>query len=113
MKDRARVLRRQMTDAEHRLWYHLRARRMHGCKFRRQYPIGPYITDFACIEARLVIEADGGQHNERTVHDAERTACLESHGYTVLRFWNDEILRNTEAVLEKIYDELQRRTRKV
>lgn len=95
-----------MTDAERYLWYRLRARRLGGFKFRRQAPIGPYITDFVCIEAGLVVEADGGQHAEREAEDADRTAYLEDLGYRVLRFWNHEILNKTDAVLERILREL-------
>lgn len=100
-----------MTDADHRLSCHLRARRMWGCKFHGQYPIGPYIADFASSERRLVIDADGGQYNERTGQDAERTSYLGSHGYTILRCWDNEVLRKTETVLDKIHGELQRGTR--
>ncbi|MEX2577265.1 MAG: DUF559 domain-containing protein [Halofilum sp. (in: g-proteobacteria)] len=107
MKTLARSLRRNMTDAELRLWYHLRARRMGGYKFRRQYPIGPYIVDFVAVEAGMVVEADGGQHADSS-EDAERTAYLERAGYTVLRFWNHEILNGTDSVLERIHRELQR-----
>ena len=97
----ARFLRRNMTDAERLLWHHLRAHRLCDQKFRRQQPIGPYVVDFVHFGARLVIEADGGQHNG-SANDAVRDAWLKSRGFTVLRFWNDEILRNTEAVLEAI-----------
>lgn len=96
----ARKLRTNQTDAEHKLWFHLRAHRFMNIKFKRQKPIGPYIVDFVSMEYRLVIEADGGQHgNER---DEKRDAWLKSHGYTVLRFWNHEILQQTGAVLESI-----------
>lgn len=100
----ARKLRRASTDAENRLWYFLRSRRLEGAKFIRQFPIGPYIADFACRDARLVIELDGGQHNEEV--DAPRTAIIESFGYRVLRFWNNDVLQNTEGVLETIRHEL-------
>jgi very-short-patch-repair endonuclease len=98
----ARKLRRSSTDAEHRLWQSLRARQLDGWKFRRQVPMGGYIVDFACLEARLIIEADGGQHAERAGQDAIRTRWLESHGYRVLRFWNDDVLLNTQSVLEQV-----------
>ncbi|QBQ99945.1 endonuclease domain-containing protein [Paraburkholderia pallida] len=101
----ARFLRKNMTDAEHLLWRHLRAHRLCGQKFRRQQPIGPYIVDFVHFGARLVIEADGGQHNG-SADDAARDAWLQSRGFTVLRFWNDEILQNIEAVLEVIVGEV-------
>ena len=97
----ARHLRRSMTDAEHRLWFHLRNRALLGFKFRRQMPIGPYIADFACIERRLVVEVDGGQHGGYAA-DAVRTVGLQAQGYRVLRFWNNDVLLQTPAVLEQI-----------
>ena len=106
MKTLARKLRRQSTDAERVLWKHLRAHRMTGYKFRRQFVIEPYIVDFICLEARLIIEADGSQHLAQREEDRARTAHLESLGYIVIRFWNDEILRDTEAVLGCIHDYL-------
>ena len=106
MKSLARSLRSRMTDAERILWYHLRARRLAGFKFRRQLVIEPYIVDFACIEAKLIVEADGGQHGEQENADAERTAFLNRSGYRVLRFWNHEILTDTDAVLERIHSAL-------
>ena len=98
----ARALRERMTDAERALWYQLRAKRLLGWKFRRQQPIGNYIVDFVCFEARLVIELDGGQHAKRVDADAQRTAWLESRGFRVLRFWNDAVLKEIEAALEEI-----------
>ena len=106
MKSLARMLRRHSTDAEHILWYHLRAHRMAGYKFKRQVIIGPYIVDFVCFEARLVIEADGGQHVEQAVDDKRRTALLESKGFRVIRFWNHDILQNIDSVLEDIHKQL-------
>ena len=100
----ARKLRRSSTDAENRLWRHLRSRRLEDAKFVRQFPIGPYIADFACRDAHLVIELDGGQHSEPV--DAPRTAIIEAHGYRVLRFWNNDVLQNTHGVLEVIRQEL-------
>jgi len=97
----ARQLRRQMTDAERLLWHHLRSRRLGGHKFRRQHPLGPYVVDFVQLEARLVVEADGGQHQCRAA-DLARNAWLQRHGFRVLRFWNNEILGETEAVLAVI-----------
>jgi very-short-patch-repair endonuclease len=94
----ARALRVVMTDAERRLWSLLRDRRLDGYKFRRQRPIGPFIVDFACITHRLIVEADGGQHCD-SEDDARRSAWLESHGWRVIRFWNNEILTNSEGVL--------------
>src|ERR1700692_133971 len=92
--DRARALRRDTGSAEKKLWYRLRDRQLAGRRFRRQVPIGSYIVDFACLSARLIIEIDGGQHNEEVneVLDATRTVWLESRGYQVLRFWNSYVL---------------------
>jgi very-short-patch-repair endonuclease len=106
MKALARKLRKNSTDAECELWKHLRAHRMAGYKFRRQYVIEPYIVDFVCIEAKLIVEADGGQHLEQSDEDLARTAHLGSFGYKVLRFWNNDILTDTQAVLEKIHSYL-------
>jgi very-short-patch-repair endonuclease len=86
-----------MTDAEHALWRILRNRQFEGTKFRRQVPIGPYIADFACYGARLIIEADGGQHSESS-RDAIRDAWFAAQGFRVLRFWNNDILKNAEGV---------------
>ncbi|MGN7727225.1 endonuclease domain-containing protein [Luteimonas sp. 22616] len=97
----ARALRNEATDAERHLWQHLRGRRI-GCKFRRQYPIAGHIADFACIEAKLVIELDGGQHLERSAEDAARTRRMEANGYRVLRFWNDDVLVRAMDVLDEI-----------
>ena len=99
---RARKLRRQSSDAESVLWKHLRARRQMGYKFRRQMVIEPYIVDFACLEARLIIEVDGGQHTGQVAYDARRTARLEALGYRVMRFWNHEVLGERESVFEQI-----------
>jgi len=102
----ARQLRKRMTEAESHLWRHLRRRNIGGHKFRRQHPMGPFFADFVCIEARLVIELDGGQHAEQTAYDFARDAWLRRNGYTVLRFWNHEVLGETEAVLAAIWSEL-------
>jgi very-short-patch-repair endonuclease len=96
-----------MTDAERLLWRHLRQRQMAGLKFRRQHPLGRFIVDFVCIEAALVIEVDGGQHGEREAEDAARTAWLNSQGYRVLRFWNNEILDNIDAVRQAVWNLLE------
>ncbi|HET7729541.1 MAG TPA: DUF559 domain-containing protein [Usitatibacter sp.] len=93
-------LRSNLTDAERALWYRLRAGRFNGIKFRRQVPLGVYVVDFLCEQARLVVEVDGGQHAERVAQDQERTQWLEARGYRVVRFWNDEVLTNMEGVLE-------------
>ena len=97
----ARQLRHNLTEAEARLWLALRDRRLAGYKFRRQYPIGGFVVDFACIKHKLIIEADGGQHNE-SLADIRRTTALEVQGWKVIRFWNNDILSNTEGVLETI-----------
>jgi very-short-patch-repair endonuclease len=101
-------LRREQTDAELRLWFHLRAGRLSGLKFRRQHPLPPYIVDFFCNEASLVIEVDGSQHKDGT--DAVRTLSLRRQGLRVLRFWDNQVLTETEAVLERIQRIAQTRT---
>ncbi len=98
----ARRLRKHPTDAERLLWRHLRLRQLGGYKFRRQQPLGPYIVDFVCLEQRLIVEVDGGQHAEQTEDDAQRTAWLEAEGFRVLRFWNTEVLQDTKTVQEVI-----------
>ncbi|MCR4304206.1 MAG: endonuclease domain-containing protein [Gallionella sp.] len=100
--DNAKTLRRNLTDAEQKLWYHLRAHRFMGRKFKRQKPIGRYVVDFICLEEKLIIELDGGQHAESMVYDHERDSWLRSQGFTVLRFWNNELMNETEGVLEQI-----------
>jgi very-short-patch-repair endonuclease len=105
----ARALRRNPTDAEQRLWARLRGRQLDGCRFRRQAPLGPYVVDFACLAARLVIEVDGGQHSWRAKEDGARKSWLEANGFHVVRFWNNEVLGNLEGVLETIRLALQRR----
>lgn len=102
----ARQLRSEMTVAESHLWRRLRARQIHGLKFRRQHPVGNYILDFACIDAKLAIEVDGGQHNDMSINDGQRTAWLETQGWKVLRFWNNEILQNIEGVLAEVLNAL-------
>jgi len=104
--DFARRLRLAMTDAEQRLWYHLRGRRFMGTKFRRQMPLGKYIVDFVCLEQRLVLELDGGQHAEQTGADQDRDAWLRARGFRVLRFWNNEVMENLPGVLAMIAREL-------
>ena len=100
----ARKLRSEQTDAEERLWNCLRGRRLEGEKFVRQFKIDDYIADFACRTARLAIELDGGQHD--VARDAARTAIIEKYGYRVLRYWNNDVLANTEGVLQAIRQEL-------
>jgi very-short-patch-repair endonuclease len=104
----ARRLRRQQTDAERLLWFRLRDRRFGGWKFRRQFPIDRYIVDFFCSDAHLVIELDGGQHAVQTDADAARTKVFEAMGYLVSRFWNNDVMRNIEGVLEEIMVALTR-----
>ena len=99
---RARRLRAAMTDAEQRLWMRLRGEQMKGFRFRRQVPMGPYVLDFACLKARLVIEVDGGQHAGAIEQDKQRTAWLAAQGFRVLRFWNNDVLRETDGVMERI-----------
>ena len=98
----ARRLRNAPTDAERHLWYHLRHRELAGHRFRRQMPVGGYIVDFACPAARLVLELDGGQHLQQRDYDMQRTRRLQALGWRVLRYWNDDVLLRTEAVLEDI-----------
>jgi len=97
-RDRARRLRREDTEAEARLWNALRDRRLGGWRWKRQVPRGPYIVDFYCADAALVVEVDGGQHGDRIAYDARRTACLERLGLRVLRFWNSDVLTNRDGV---------------
>jgi very-short-patch-repair endonuclease len=96
----ARNLRLAPTDAERRLWRHLRGRRLSGAYFRRQHPVGAYVADFCCADLRLIVEVDGAQHADDA--DAARDAWFAAQGYVVLRFWNDEVLLQTTGVLEKI-----------
>jgi len=98
---KAKLMRSEATDAERVLWRHLRAHRLASAKFRRQQPIGRYIVDFVCFESRLVVEVDGGHHLE-SASDTERDAWLREQGYTVLRFWNNDVLQRTESVLEEV-----------
>ena len=105
--ERARRLRRHQTDVERILWLRLRDRRLGGWKFKRQAPVGRYIVDFACADARVIVELDGGQHATSTT-DAARTQVLEAFGYLVLRFWNNEVLENLDGVLETIFAALNK-----
>ncbi|HKP25716.1 MAG TPA: endonuclease domain-containing protein [Dongiaceae bacterium] len=102
---RARQLREQPTDAEMRLWKHLRQQQINGAHFRKQCPVGPYIADFACLRAKLIIELDGGQHADSAT-DAVRDAWFIAHGYRTLRFWNTDVLANTEGVITMIIEAL-------
>jgi very-short-patch-repair endonuclease len=101
---RAQDLRANDTEAEARLWQALRDRRLGGWKWRRQVPIGRYIVDFYCADAKLVVELDGGQHSEQVAYDVRRTAALNASGLRVLRFWNSEVLTNSDGVCWAILD---------
>jgi very-short-patch-repair endonuclease len=105
-KAKSRSLRRSQTEAETLLWKHLRDRRLCGHKFRRQHPFSPYIADFYCAEKSLIVELDGSQHLQQKEYDTERTRFLNAKGNTVLRFWNDEVLKNINGVLKTISEVL-------
>ena len=111
IQTKAKVLRKQQTDAERLLWRHLRDRRFVGYKFRRQVAIGNYIADFVCLKYLLIIEVDGGQHLEQLRYDDIRTCYLESLGFRVIRFWNNEVLGNIAGVLDALTLALSRRER--
>ncbi len=98
----AKTLRANQTETEQRLWYHRRAHRFMELKFKRQKPMGRFIVDFVCVERLLIIEIDGGKHAEKAGYDQHRDAWLRSQGYTVLRFWNHEVMQQLEGVLEQI-----------
>ena len=106
VRKRARELRKNTTDAEQRLWENLRNRQMGSWKFRRQYPVGPFIVDFVCVERKVVVEVDGGQHAIDLERDSERSEYLKGRGYRLLRFWNNEVLEQLEPVLEVIFSTL-------
>ncbi|MDH5767328.1 MAG: endonuclease domain-containing protein [Gammaproteobacteria bacterium] len=99
---KARDLRKNLTDAEKILWQKLRNRQLNGYKFKRQVPIDHFIVDFICSSARLIIELDGGQHAEQVNYDQKRSEYLKSKGFTVIRFWNNEVLQNLEGVLDTL-----------
>jgi len=101
-----RRLRNRMTDAEQRLWQSLRRRQMGEFKFRRQHPFGDYVLDFVCLEAMLVVEVDGGQHGANPENDKARTARLTRAGFRVLRFWDNEVLKDLKAVKSSIWEAL-------
>ncbi len=107
LRRKARELRNTGTNAERRLWQHLRLKQLGGCKFRRQVPVAGYIADFVCLDMKLIVELDGGQHAERAAYDARRTHVLEAEGYRVLRYWNDDVLVRTNGVLEDILRALE------
>ena len=101
----ARRLRRNLTDAERKLWLYLRQKQLNGFHFRKQCPIGPYIADFACLQAKLIVELDGGQHADSAA-DAVRDEWFNLRGYRTLRFWNNDVLQNTEGVIITITEAL-------
>lgn len=105
---RARELRRNATEVERKLWSRLRNSQLDGHKFRRQHPIGPYIVDFFCEQVRVIIELDSGQHAVALDRDANRTAYLRNCGHRVIRFWNNEVFENIDAVLDSILAELRK-----
>jgi very-short-patch-repair endonuclease len=100
----ARKLRRNQTDAERKLWFCLKDRRLDNLKFRRQAPVDRYVADFLCADAHLIVELDGGQHDPNSENERARTHQLEAMGYFVLRFWNDDVLNNIDGVLERIIE---------
>jgi very-short-patch-repair endonuclease len=103
----ARRLRRNQTDAERILWFRLRDRRLGGWKFRRQCPIDRFVVDFFCADAHLIVELDGGQHAAQADADAQRTKILEAMGYLVLRYWNNDVMKNIDGVIEDISTTLE------
>ena len=103
-------MRRDLTNAEKLFWWEVKDRRLDGHKFRRQHPIGPYIADFACIESKLVVEVDGGQHADAIAYDRQRDSYLQSQGFRVLRFWNADVLTNMESVIDTILVALNGKT---
>ena len=104
---KARELRKNPTEAERKLWKHLRLHQIGGYKFCRQQPLGQYIVDFVSLEKKLIVELDGGQHSEQIVYDAERTEWSEAQGFRVLRSWNNEVLKEIEVVKEVIAEALE------
>ncbi|NIM93010.1 MAG: DUF559 domain-containing protein [Anaerolineales bacterium] len=106
-KHRARTLRKEQTKAEEILWFVLRNRNLCGWKFRRQHPIGPFIVDFFCLEAKLVVEVDGDTHVGQEEYDERRTEWLNGQGYRVIRFTNREVLKHTRLVMEVIWEACQ------
>ena len=105
--DKARNLRSASTDAERALWTRLRGRRLGDFKFRRQYPVSGFIVDFACLESHVVVELDGSQHFETSDYDTRRTTVLQKSGFRVIRFWDNDVLKELERVLEEILRQLQ------
>jgi very-short-patch-repair endonuclease len=112
-RGRARTLRANLTEAEHKLWSRLRKKQLSGFQFRRQYSIGPFFVDFICLEASLIIEVDGSQHADQQEQDESRSEFLRDNGYTVLRFWNFGVMRQIDDVVRRIFDVLERTERKI
>jgi len=107
LKTAVRQLRKNSTEVEKKLWFHIRNRQILDCKFRRQHSIGNFVVDFCCVEVKLVIELDGGQHSEFIEKDRLRTIELNKKGFKVLRFWNHEVVENLGGVLQKIFEVLR------
>ena len=107
IRSRARALRKNPTEAERVLWAHLRFWQVDGYKFRRQQPLGKYIVDFVCLEKKAIIELDGGQHAEQSSYDAKRDAWLRDQGFSVLRFWNNDVLQNLSGVKDAILSNIE------
>jgi very-short-patch-repair endonuclease len=108
MNGHARHLRNNATEAERRLWQHLRRRQLNGFKFRRQRPIGRYVCDFVCLEAGVIVELDGSQHLTQSAYDEQRDAFLRSNGFRVLRFWNGLVFSEPDGVVQTIVAALER-----
>ncbi|MEK7212032.1 MAG: endonuclease domain-containing protein [Patescibacteria group bacterium] len=108
-KDRRRELRKNQTDAERKFWQQIKNKKIAGLKFYRQFGVGPYILDFYCSKLRLAVELDGGQHSEtpRAEYDTKRTEYLQSKNIKVLRFWNNDVLKNMEGVIIKLQEEIK------
>ena len=104
----ARTLRKNSTCAERLLWKRLRMRQLSAYKFRRQHPIGDYIVDFVCLEKRLIVELDGGQHTEQVEYDEKRSNWLRERGYRVLRYWNNDVLKAPDVVMANILEEIEK-----
>jgi len=113
IKEKARTLRRNQTDAEKLVWQRLRNRQLMDKRFRRQYPIGQYIVDFVCLNLRLIVELDGGQHMDQQAYDERRSDYLNQQGFVVVRFWNNEVMGNIEGVLESLILTLSQREREL
>jgi very-short-patch-repair endonuclease len=107
LKERSRDLRKNLTDAEQKLWHKLRSKQINDHKFRRQFVLGNYIVDFICLDKRLIIEVDGGQHMDNVDYDLKRDEWLKSQNFKVLRFWNNQVLNEIDSVLEVIVKNLE------